>query len=49
MKLMDVTFPAPAAGRYTLWARIADTSGKVIAENNYEFTVKQSSGGQKDE
>jgi hypothetical protein len=40
MKLMDVTFPAPAAGQYTLWARIADVGGKVSAENNYEFTVK---------
>jgi hypothetical protein len=40
MKLMDVTFPAPGAGQYTLWARIANVGGKVRAENNYEFTVK---------
>jgi beta-mannosidase len=41
VKLMDVNFPAPAAaGNYTLWARIAEKGGQVMAENNYEFKVK---------
>lgn len=40
-KLMDVSFKAAAPGKYSLWAKITDSAGKTISENNYEFTVKQ--------
>ncbi|MBI1760070.1 MAG: beta galactosidase jelly roll domain-containing protein [Acidobacteria bacterium] len=40
LKLLDVTFLAPAVGKYTLWATIADERGNVVSENNYEFQVK---------
>ncbi len=40
VKLLDVIFPAPGAGNYTLWASITDERGQVVSENNYEFKVK---------
>ncbi len=42
-KLMDVSFKAAAPGKYSLWAKVTDSAGKTISENNYEFTVKQKS------
>lgn len=42
-KLMDVKFNAGKPGKYTLWAKVVDERGKVISENNYEFTVSQKS------
>jgi|GEM_PF-716829 len=40
LKLMDVSFTAGPAGSYVLWAKVVDRSGKLVAENNYEFKVK---------
>lgn len=39
-KLQDVRLKPLQPGKYVLWASIADSSGKVISENNYEFKVK---------
>ena len=46
-KLQDVSFPAGAPGKYTLWAQVVDRQGKTISENNYEFTVKSETEVQK--
>ncbi len=40
-KLLDVTFQAGSAGRYTLWATITGADGKTISENSYEFKVQR--------
>ena len=40
-RLTAVEFPAPGPGSYTLWARIADERGATLAENCYEFAVKE--------
>jgi beta-mannosidase len=39
-KLMEVSYKAAAAGKYVLWAKIADERGQTISENSYEFRVK---------
>ena len=39
-KWRDVLFRITTPGRYSLWATIRDGSGKMIAENNYEFEVR---------
>ncbi len=36
----SVAFRAGPPGNYALWARIVDSSGKQIADNNYEFRVQ---------
>lgn len=39
-ELAEVRFPAPAPGRYTLWIQITDPAGTLLADNTYEFQVR---------